>query len=300
MVLKHTLKMEYQLQSDEVKVVVRSKGAELVSIVNRKNGLEYLWQADPAYWNRHAPVLFPIVGRLKGDKYMYQDKAYTMSQHGFARDLEFAVDQPDDNALLFRLENQEETYRKYPFNFCLDIAYSLKASTISVQYKVRNTDSKDIFMSIGAHPAFNCPLQEGESFEDYSLYFSEAESSQRHLLSDGLFTGKTEAIPMEKEKNELPLSYDLFEKDAIVLKNIESDAVTLQSRKSRHGVAMSFPDFPYLGIWTKRRGAPFICIEPWCGLADNENTSGDIREKEGINKLEPGTEFYREYKIQIF
>lgn len=292
--------MEYQLQSDEVKIVVRSKGAELASIVNKKNGLEYLWQADPAYWNRHAPVLFPIVGRLKEDKYIYQGEEYPMSQHGFARDMEFVVDQPGDNALLFRLENQEETYRKYPFRFGLEIAYSLNASTISVAYKVRNTDSKEILFSIGAHPAFNCPLGKGESFEDYSLYFSEADSNRRHLLADGLFTGKTEAIPIDQEKKELPLSYALFEKDAIVLKNISSEAVTLKSRKSPHGVTVSFPEFPYLGIWTKRPGAPFLCIEPWCGLADNENTSGQISEKEGINALGPGEEFHRVYKINIF
>lgn len=291
--------MKYFLKTEELEIAVQSKGAELTSIINRKNNLEYIWQADPAYWNRHAPVLFPIVGRLKNDKYFYEGEEYEMSQHGFARDLEFTVTQHDTNALRFLLESSAaKTIKKYPFKFKLEILYTLNASSISVRYNVENTDTKDIYFSIGAHPAFNCPLEEGQKFEDYVLHFREIKDSNRHLLANGLFTGQQEAIPLED--NQLPLSYSLFEKDAIVLKNSDAHLVTLKSRNSDHGVTVSFPDFPYLGIWTKQKGAPFLCIEPWCGLADNEKASGNLKEKEGINNLSPGKAFSREYIIDIF
>src|SRR5690606_37404394 len=229
--------MTYYLQNSELKVTVQSKGAELTSIIAKKNNLEYLWQADPAYWNRHAPILFPIVGRLKDNKYSYEGQEFELSQHGFARDLEFTVQQNDDTSLQCVLEYQTATYGKYPFKFNLEISYVLDAATISVIYKVKNTDQKEIYFSIGAHPAFNCPLIKGQKFEDYSLFFGQTEDNNRHLLSDGLFTGKQEAIPVTE--CELPLAYPLFEKDAIVLKKIKSEAVTLKSRKSGDGVKIS-------------------------------------------------------------
>lgn len=290
--------MKYYLQNSEMEIAVQSKGAELTSIINKRNRKEYLWQADPAYWNRHAPVLFPIVGKLKDNRYTYEGEEYEMSQHGFARDRNFNLEKKDEEVLRFRLENQVDTYENYPFRFILDISYSLVGSTILVEYKIRNTDEKNIFFSIGAHPAFNCPITEGEKFEDYSLFFNEVENSNRYLISEGLLTGKEAPVPFKR--NELPLSYSLFENDAIVLQEFKSDTVTLKSKKSNHGVRVSFPGFPFLGIWTKRKGAPFLCIEPWCGLADSENASGKIEAKEGINVLFPDQQFVREYLIEIF
>jgi len=289
--------IKYILENQALKIAVRSKGAELTSIFNKNNNLEYLWQADPTYWNRHAPVLFPIVGKLKNDAYSYAGKEYAMSQHGFARDLEFSVVQDTKDTLRFQLEDQPQTHPKFPFKFSLEISYYLESSSVGVGYKVKNIDSQDIYFSIGAHPAFNCPLTEEEKFEDYSLFFEVTENSKRHLLSDGLFTGKEEPIPFQGK--ELPLSYRYFEKDAIVMKHFNSDSILLKSRSSGLGVRVSFEGFPFLGIWTKRKGAPFLCIEPWCGLADSQNSTGEISEKEGIQKLKPGEEFNKKYKIEI-
>jgi galactose mutarotase-like enzyme len=290
--------MKYFLQNDFLKLTIQSKGAELSSIVNKKNDKEYLWQADPKYWNRHAPVLFPIVGKLKKETYNFEHKDYQMSQHGFARDLDFKLVNDSKELLTFRLEESEETLKKYPFRFRFDITYELKGSAVEVSYQINGNNNKEIYFSVGAHPAFLCPIHKAETFEDYYLEFSELETADRHLLTDSLFNGKTETVLNNAKR--LPLSYPLFENDAIVFSDLKSNEISLKSTKSENGVKVSFEGFPYMGIWTKEPCAPFLCIEPWCGLADNQNASGLLSEKEGIVKLSPHEVFRRHYQIEIF
>lgn len=286
------------LENAQAKATFKLKGAELSSFIHKENGLEYIWQADPKVWGRHAPVLFPIVGKLKNDIYFYNNDMFHLSQHGFARDLEFELESSTKDELRFGLSHAEKTYEQYPFRFKLLICYKLKATTLTVSYEVYNEDDQLFLFSIGAHPAFRCPLIEGEKFEDYYLEFDETETLERHLLTHGLFDGTT-ALVMN-DTNTLSLSYDLFEKDAIVFKKFKSSAISLKSNKAPYGVKLSFPGFPYLGIWTKEKGAPFVCIEPWYGLADPTGASGNLIEKEGIMGLEPAGEFDCHYQIEIF
>lgn len=286
------------LENAQVKVAFKTKGAELASFIHKESGLEYVWQADPQVWGRHAPVLFPIVGKLKNDTYSYDGGLFHLSQHGFARDMEFELENSTEDELKFVLHHSEKTLEHYPFKFKLVIFYTLKATTLTVSYEVFNEDEQALFFSIGAHPAFRCPLVDNEKFEDYYLEFNETETLERHLLTEGVFNDTTALVV--DNSNILPLSYDLFEMDAIVFKKFKSSTVALKSTKGPHGLTVSFPGFPYLGIWTKQRSAPFICIEPWYGLADKNGASGNLVEKEGIMELEPTGEFDCSYQIEIF
>lgn len=290
--------MKYLLENDCLQLTVQSKGAELVSVVNKKNKKEYLWQADSKYWNRHAPVLFPIVGKLKEDSYQFDGKEYQMSQHGFARDMDFSPVHDSKDLLTLRLEDSEVTLEKYPFRFRFDITYKLEGSAVEVSYRIQSNNNEKIYFSVGAHPAFLCPIHKNETFEEYYLEFNEVESKARHLLTNGLFNGKKENVL--ENSNKLPLSYSLFEKDAIVFKELKSTEISLKSALSENGVKISFDGFPYMGIWTKEPGAPFLCIEPWCGLADSQDSSGLLSEKQGIVKMEPHQVFDKNYQIEIF
>ncbi|HEY8400021.1 MAG TPA: aldose 1-epimerase family protein [Cytophagaceae bacterium] len=279
-----------------LKVTVKSSGAELISLKNTITNLEYLWQGDPAYWARRAPVLFPIVGRLKDHKLQVDGQSYTLPQHGFARDMIFDLVDHQDDCLTYKLKSSEETLKIYPFNFELTITYRLVKNKLVVTYEVKNTDDKTIYFSIGAHPAFRCPLVQGEKFEDYYLEFEKPETAERLLLTEGLFNGQTE--PVLNNENILPLSYDLFdEKDAVVFKGTRSRTVSIKSKKSKNVINVDYSGFPYLGIWTKK--APFICIEPWYGLADKVDFNGEFKDKEGVRPLIKGRTFNCEFSIEI-
>ncbi|MBC3542037.1 aldose 1-epimerase family protein [Rufibacter sediminis] len=287
------------LENDYLRVGVKSLGAELCSLVKKDANREYLWQADPAFWNRHAPVLFPIVGRLPQDQYLHQGKTYTLPQHGFARDQEFALVEEQENRLVYELKATDETRKVYPFAFVLRIIYTLQAQTVEVTWQVRHAGEGEMLFSIGAHPAFNVPLLPGEAFEDYYLEFSQPELLSRYLLQEGtgLLNGETE--PVLDNMAVLPLRYEHYEKDALVFKSFRSDRVTLKSDQNPHFVQMQFANFPYLGIWTKRVGAPFLCLEPWYGIAGSAGEPVELSEKEGMQSLGSGETFEAAYSITI-
>jgi galactose mutarotase-like enzyme len=288
-----------KLGNEFLEVLADAKGAELTSIKGKKDNVEYLWKADPIYWNRHAPILFPIVGKVKDNKYKIGDKQFYLGQHGFARDNEFKVISESSNKVIFCLSSSEETLKKYPFKFQLDVEYYLVDNNLRVTYKVKNTDQEKIFFSIGAHPGFNCPLIESETMEDYYLEFSQIENANIEFVNPGtgLLTGVKE-LYLKSEKI-INLDKDLFKKDALVFKELNSSQVSIKSHKNSKKVTVNFEGFPYLGIWSKPSGAPFVCIEPWFGHADFENFNGDFREKEGIIGLEKDKEFTSTYCIAI-
>lgn len=284
------------IENDFLKVEVNALGAELKSIVNKKNQKEYLWQAHPAFWARRAPVLFPIVGKLKNNNYLSEDKCWELGQHGFARDTIFQLSDKTNNSLTYSTKKSSESLKVYPYRFELRIQYELKENTLSVRYEVRNEDDKSIYFSIGGHPGFNCPIYPGEKFTDYYIEFEKAETADRHLLTDGLFNGKTgKFLNNEKRMN---LSEDPFLADAIVLKNLNSDFLKLKSTKSDYELTFHFRGFPYLGIW-KKPEAPFICIEPWFGLADRTDFNGTFEEREGVVALPEGEKFVCAYSVEI-
>jgi len=286
-----------KLENEEIMIEVDSLGAEMKKLILKRDNKDYLWHGDSKYWGRTAPVLFPIVGRLKDDSYIYNNQEYKMTQHGFARDNEFELVDKTDNSLTYALEANSETLKKYPFKFRLEIKYTLNENLINVGYKVFNQDQKKMYFSIGAHPAFYWPLNEDEKKEDYYLEFEKKEKTTKYLLEAGLLNNQTEPI-LDNQKI-LELTPDIFEDDALVFKNLKSEQITLKSSKSEREIKIRFEKFPYLGIWSQSVEAPFICIEPWHGIADSVDSSGKIIEKEGIKNLKAGNQFESKYTITI-
>ncbi len=286
-----------KLENDKIKIEVDTKGAQLQQLFLKENDKNYLWHGDPKYWGRRAPVLFPIVGRLKDNQYVYAGKTYQMTQHGFARDNEFELLEKKQDSLTYVLEENEATLEKYPFKFRLEIKYTINENSLAVKYKVINKDHKDMYFSIGAHPAFYWPLRDGEEKEDYYLEFEKEEEAEKYLLEEGLLNHQTESI-LDNQKI-LELNSEIFKDDALVFKNLKSEKVTLKSKKSEREVEMKFKNFPYLGIWSQSEEAPFICLEPWHGIADSVDSSGKLEEKEGIMSLDTGNNFESTYLIKI-
>ncbi|RIJ36850.1 aldose 1-epimerase family protein [Pontibacter oryzae] len=290
--------MLYFLENENYKIGVDTLGAELHHFIKKDENLELIWQADPEVWAGHAPNLFPIVGELPAQKYNFENETFEMKRHGFARRKEFKlVDQKDDK-LVFELTEDEETLKQYPFKFRFLIAYTLEWNKLSITYHVTNTDARALYFSVGGHPGFNVPFHPGEAYEDYFISFEKEENLHRHLInSEGLQTGETEQILQNGDM--LALAPDYFTKDAIILKNLQSERVVLGSHKNPRRIELDFEGFPYLGIWAKPDNPRYVCLEPWCGIAGRVGESGELAEKEGINKLAPGQNFARTFSITV-
>ena len=286
-----------ELKNEQLSVTVNPRGAELTRIYGVQSGLEYLWDANPEYWAKHAPILFPIVGALKDNSYYYQGAAYSMHRHGFARDMDFTTEAATDTSTSFRLEASQETLDRFPFRFSLLISYRLEGQKLSIRYEVTNPDNKNLLFSIGGHPAFRVPLIKGHQYEDYFLEFEHPETISRWPLEDGLL--KTHAQPLLANQQSIRLTRDLFRSDAIVLKHVQSRSISLKSRSTRHGITVRIDEFPYLGLWAPPE-APFVCIEPWHGLADSLHHNQQLEEKEGIITLGPGKSWSASWDMSFF
>ncbi len=265
-------------------------GAELFSLKNNENK-EYIWEGNPAFWGKHSPVLFPIVGTLKNNLFFYQGKEYQLSRHGFAREMEFQLIEKSESSATFSLTSSMETRKVYPFDFELQICYSLEENKLKINYKVINNYESILPFSIGAHPAFALP----KPFEDYSLAFDHNEVLTSYELENDLLSDTNEIIRMTN--NEVPLTYSLFEKDALIFKKLKSKSITILENKNPM-LRVRFDDFPNLGIWTKKN-APFLCIEPWVGYSDTIHSSGNIVEKEGIQLVEANQIVMYNFYIEI-
>jgi galactose mutarotase-like enzyme len=288
----------FSIEHQQLKVLIHPKGAELQSIFHKGLGLEFLWGGDPAFWGKHSPFLFPIVGTLKKDTYYYGDRPYSLSRHGFARDSVFGAEEQKTDSIVFQLGSSPGTLSKFPFDFELRIRYQLLPDGLRTTYSVSNPSAKDLYFSLGAHPAFNLPLVPGTAYGDYYLEFDKKETLPRWPISaDGLI--EKDPVPLLKDSRRLPLSKDLFARDALVFKHPVSTAVALRSDKTEHGLRMEFEGFPFLGIWAAKN-ADFVCIEPWCGIADSVDADQQLVHKEGINRLEPGGLFERSWTLRLF
>jgi galactose mutarotase-like enzyme len=285
------------IENDFVRASFLTKGAEWRSFVEKVHGTEFLWQGDPAFWGKAAPVLFPIVGSLKDGVYEYQGQKYPLGRHGFARDREFAVKEQEAWRVVFVLESDAESKKVYPFDWTLEIEYRLWKRVIHTTYRVTNRGADPMYFSIGAHPAFNLPFAGEGTFEDGFLDFEQKEVLERWLLNDkGLLSG--EVRPLPNVGKSLVTTRALFAEDAVVLKHLKSSRIALRQRNSSWALSMEHPGFPYFGVWTAP-GAPFVCLEPWCGVADSVDASGRVEEKEGINQLAPGEVFTRSFAITV-
>lgn len=287
--------MIYNLKNNYLSVKINSFGAELCSVIGNETHIEYIWQADPQVWARHAPNLFPVVGKLKNGTYAYKNKSYQLPQHGFARDNKFECIEITDNTLVFELTSNEKLFEVYPFHFKLHITYTLTENAVNVCYSVLNDDEDKLFFSVGAHPAFNCPLTKNETFEDYELVFPNKQSLTINTLHDGLISEQTKTI--ELKNNSLSVTKQLFDNDALVFTNHQINEVQLISKKTKYGVSLKSANWPYFGIWTKKQTSQFICLEPWYGIADFENTTEDFTTKTGIITLESKQHFDCEFEM---
>lgn len=290
--------MKHTISNDQLEVSVLQKGTEICSIKSAKTGLEYMWNADPDVWGSYAPVLFPAIGAIKNKEAIIDGKKYPVPRHGFIRHNEdIRLVNSTTSGLDYQLDHSEKTLAVYPFKFQFNIIFSLEANKLIVSHRVENLDNQTMYFCLGGHPAFKCPMHEGEKYEDYFLEFDEEENvSTTRLSSDGLISDLIE--PMIENSKVLNLRSDLFNQDALIFKDLKSRKVSLKSRRSDQVLTVSYKDFNFLGIWAKPN-ANFVCIEPWLGIADHEHTDGQFHKKEGIIQLEAGKEFVACFTIEI-
>lgn len=288
----------YELKNEFLTVKAKTFGGELVSIVKNDTGTEYLWNADPAYWKRNAPILFPFVGSLQDGRYLYEGKEYSMGQHGFARDLEFELKTQTEDSLWFLLKATEETKQKYPFDFTLELGYVLTGSTVRVCWRVVNEDDKRMYFSIGGHPAFMCPpAGQGAQTDYYLLFDTPRNIYYGRLNANGLLAEKN--LELNTSGGVMPIDAHLFDKDALIIEDEQTKTISLAGPDKKAYLTVKF-DTPLVGIWSPAgKNAPFVCIEPWCGRCDPEGYQGTLAERQYGNVLEPGEIFEREYEIII-
>lgn len=292
----------HTLKNEELTLTFSDAGAELQAITDTKTGKEYLWNADPAYWKRISPVLFPIVGNLKNKTYSYHGQNYSLPQHGFARDMEFALLESNENSLSFLLESSNETLEVYPFPFQLIIRYTLIKRTVTVRWEVKNPGEESMYFSIGGHPAFLCPINPEDKQTDYYFSFdSNAPITVSKVSENGLIVKDSSLSPViiPLQDGLLPIDSHLFDDDALVIENNQYHSVSLLTPDKKPYVTVDF-DAPLFGLWSPtRKNAPFVCIEPWYGRCDSENYNGTLENREWGNVLEAGKIFQKSYTITI-
>lgn len=291
------------IENDLIRVEASHHGAELCSILRKSDGREFLWQAAPAYWKRHSPVLFPIVGRLWNDEMRQDDAVYNMSQHGFARDMDFELIKASDDELRYILRSNDATRVKYPYDFELEIGYQLQGQSLKVLWQVRNTSEKaEMHFQIGAHPAFNYKDYNTEAANQGYMQFDTSASNGGYKLS---VIGEKGCLKNDRKLLEAPdgiveITRHTFDGDALILESNQVNSVMLLDRQQAPYVRVSF-NAPVVGLWSPACGsyAPFVCIEPWYGRCDLENYEGEFCDKDWTQHLKPGKQFNAEYCIDI-
>lgn len=287
------------IRNSKLQVSVRSTGAEICSILSLTTGKEFVWSADSTIWGSSAPVLFPIIGSLKNGEYIFKGKTYSVPKHGFIRNNKKLIIHPiSDQCIEYSLKYDEVSLESYPFKFEFFVRFKLSENVLIVEHEVVNHDvENEMYFSLGGHPAFKCPINDNESYEDYYLEFENKETVETwNVLSSGLIN--ITSRPLLENSNVISLKLDLFNNDALIIKEHQSKKVSLKSKISKESVTVEYSDFPYLGIWAKPEGK-FICIEPWLGISDSCNTDQNFELKEGIIKLEAGLNFKASYTITI-
>ena len=282
--------MNAQITNGTLTATVSTRGAELIGL--QKDGREVLWCGDPAVWGFHAPILFPICGGLKDDKYLFHGKEYSLKKHGYARTTEFEIESQSDGSVTFLHRSDDETLKQYPFRYEFRVVYTLSGSTLRVDYRVKNPSEQELFFSVGAHEGFACP----EGIEEYSILFEQPEDLDSTILVGNLLDRKTRNLG--HGVCELPLKYEYFEVDAQVFLSLKSRSVTLVNRKTGAKVGVDFPDHDAFLLWTKP-GAKYVCLEPWCGCPDFVDSDGNLEHKELMIRLNAGEETVRSHTIRI-
>ena len=290
--------MSVTLENDHLRVRVKEKGAELTDVENKFTNLEYMWSGDPVFWGKVSPILFPIVGALKDNTFLYAGAHYELTRHGFARDMVFDLIEQRSDYITFQLLSNTSTRPKYPFDFELKVSYHVINNFLEVTYTVVNSGDTTMYFSIGAHPAFKVPLVAGTDFEAHYLLFEDKETAPRWPIDpNGLIMDKP--IPFLENTSTLKLSHDLFKQDALVFKNLRSQNISLKSNAHSNGLDFYFQGFSYLGIWSAKN-SDFVCIEPWCGIADSVLHDQNLTTKEGIIELPAAESWTRAWKARFY
>lgn len=288
--------MDYKiLENSEWKITLSTVGGELVSAIRKSDGREYMWEADPEVWKRHAPILFPLVGKYRNNTSFFDGKEYYMTQHGFARDMEFEVEEYDGTGIVMSLCENEQTLAKYPFKFKLSLTYKLDKNKLTVGWTVENTNEREMYFSIGGHPAF---VGKGKSLTGAYLVFEtdKTELEYRILAESGYLGDDTDILTLSDKK--ALITENLFDRDALIIEESGCGKVSIEQDGERI-VSLSF-DAPLFGIWSAAKtDNRFVCIEPWYGRIDREDFSGELSEREYGNTLEAGGVFKREYTIEF-
>lgn len=291
----------YSIQNSEITVTINSIGAELISL--KKENREYIWQGAKDMWSHHSPILFPIVGGLKDNEFIYKNKTYSLPKHGFASKSDFALKKQSSNELIFELINTSSTMDVYPFAFKLTVTYNISNSSLKTSYNVENlSDVSNMYFSIGAHPAFNCPILKGQNRNEYQLVFDKRLKPLVQMRRDNMLVDEFRQV--FKDEGILNIDDHLFDDNALIFSPNPFSSVELRHEPTQRSyLKIDFENFPYLGLWSslnKESISPFICIEPWYGINDNLNHNKKIEEKKGIIKLLPKEEFNCSYSILIF
>lgn len=290
--------MIHTIESTDLRIQVNSIGMELCSIFSKSTNQEFIWQGNPEYWTGQAPVLFPIIGALKNGAYFFDGKTYFMPKHGIVRNSNKPkLIESNPNFLRFGMSWDQESLAMYPFKFRLEIQFELVANTLQIQHHVYNEGPQEMYYSIGGHPAFNCPLKPNERYEDYSLEFEKPETDSTCMIDPNGLIDKGSKPFLENETS-ITLHSHLFDNDALVFRNLNSRKITLTHQTRGKVLAVEFDDFDYLGIWAKP-AAPFVCIEPWLGIADSVDSNQNFAEKEGILRLGIGEKSVKTYSITV-
>lgn len=288
----------YQLQNNEIAIAIDSHGAELKSLKSLDTGREYMWCGDAAYWGRTSPILFPFVGGLKEKKYRTKGKSYSMTQHGFARDMEFTLLSREQEEIWFELASDAETLEKYPYGFVLKLGYRLEGRRVIVLWKVENPGEENLPFSIGGHPAFNCPIEAGTSQTECFVDFGDAEEIVCTRISEkGLAVNSRDVYSLAEGR--LALTEHLFDRDALVVEDRQTDTVSLCGKDKKPYLKVTM-DAPLFGVWSPAgKKAPFVCIEPWYGRCDGEDFEGTLEERKWGNLIGPGETWSASYTIEI-
>lgn len=280
---------EFKISNELLSATIKRKGAELCSVRNTRSGYEFIWQAGDV-WPRHAPNLFPIVGSLLDHEYIYQGKNYSLSHHGFARDLNFDLLHQSEHSAAFVLRSNEATLAKYPFKFTLLITYTLNGDTLEQRFRVINEGDKIMPVSFGGHPAFNA-----DPIQDHYIEFSEEEDvKSNHLTVPYIDDQMFDVI----NKDKIDLDTSTFNEDALIFEGLKSEYVSLKSKYNKREVKVRIKEFPYLGIWSKP-AAPYVCIEPWQGLADLLSHNKELIDKKGMFLLAPQKQLTKSFTMQF-
>lgn len=291
--------MRHSVQNHRIRISVDQVGAELCSLVNLDSGKEYMWQADPAVWSSHAPVLFPIIGKLKDGTTNIDGQPYAITKHGIVRNNEdLELFSQSEDRITFRLCSNEKTKEQYPYDFDFRITYRVRNAHVIVHHEIQNRGAEPMYFCLGGHPAFNVPLYDHDPYDAHFLRFEHDESAASHIVKDdGTLTEATRSVPWEKG-NILPLSHGLFANDALVFRNLNSRSVVLESKINGPLLKVDYAGWTHLGVWAKPDG-DFVCIEPWIGLADFEDSDGVFKNKEGIIRLAENETYQASFDVKV-